>query len=206
MEIELKFALSPQRQRNLEKLLGKLARTMSEPVRRHQITQYFDFADQALFAAGFSLRVRQSNGEYVQTLKSLTGEGGAAMARFEREWTLMRNRLDVTKLAGTPISGLMAARPEAPIRQAFTTDITRVTYMLALEDDAIVEVAVDNGHVRSGENAQPIHEVEFELKAGAPAALYRFASAFHEARALAISADSKAMRGYRLAAGRGVRG
>ncbi|HEX4505412.1 MAG TPA: CHAD domain-containing protein [Alphaproteobacteria bacterium] len=203
MEIELKFALSPQRQRNLEKLLGKLARTMSGPVRRHLITQYFDFADRALLAAGFSLRVRQSDGEYVQTLKSLAGEGGAALARFEREWTLMRNRLDVTRLAGTPISRLMAARREAPIRLAFTTDVTRVTYMLALEDDAIVEVAVDNGHVRSGENAQAIHEVEFELKAGSPAALYRFAAAFHEARPLAISADSKAMRGYRLAAGRG---
>jgi len=203
MEIELKFALSPQRQRNLDKLLGKLARTVSKPVRQHQITQYFDFADEALRAAGFGLRVRQSDDGYVQTLKALTGEGGAAMERFEREWTLMRNRLDVTRLAGTPISRLMAARREAPIRQIFTTDIARVTYMLALEDDAVVEVAVDNGHVRAGEKAQAIHEIEFELKAGPVAALYRFAAAFHEARRLSISADSKAMRGYRLAAGRG---
>jgi inorganic triphosphatase YgiF len=95
----------------------------------------------------------------------------------------------------------MATRRDAPIRQVFTTDITRVTYMLALEGDAVVEVAVDNGYVRSGENAQPIHEIELELKAGAATALYRFASALHEARPLAISADSKAMRGYRLAAG-----
>jgi inorganic triphosphatase YgiF len=203
MEVELKFTMSPQRQRNIEKLLGKLSRTVSKPVRRHQITQYFDFADQALLKAGFSLRVRQSDDGTVQTLKSLAGEGGAAMARFEREWTLMRNRLDVTRLAGTPISGLMAAQREAPIRQIFTTDIQRVTHMLALEDDAVVEVAIDNGHIRSGESAQPVHEVELELKAGAPTALYRLASAFHEARRLAISGDSKAMRGYRLAAGRG---
>lgn len=203
MEIELKFALSPQRQRNIDKVLGKLAPTVSKPVRRHQITQYFDFADQALFKAGFSLRVRQSDDGYVQTLKSMAGEGGAAMTRYEREWTLTRNRLDVTRLAGTPVSRLMAARREVAIRQVFTTDILRVTHTLALEDDAVVEVALDNGHVRSGEDARPIHEIEFELKAGAPAALYRFASAFHEARRLLISVDGKAMRGYRLATGRG---
>jgi inorganic triphosphatase YgiF len=203
MEIELKFTLSPQRQRNIGKVLGKLARTMSEPVRRHEITQYFDFADLALFKGSFSLRVRRSDGGYLQTLKSLAGEGGAAMARFEREWTLPHDRLDVTKLAGTPISGLMAERRDKPIRQIFATDIIRVTYMLALEDDAVIEVAVDNGHIRSGENAVPVHEIELELKTGPRAALYRFASAFHEARRLAISADSKAMRGHRLAAGRG---
>ncbi len=200
MEIELKFALSPQRQRNVEKLLGKSARAVSGPVRRHEVTQYFDFADLALFKAGFSLRVRQSDSGYVQTLKSLSGEGGAALVRFEREWMLMRNRLDVTRLAGTPVSSLMATRREAPIRQVFTTDINRAVYTLALKDDAVVEVAVDNGHVRSGENAQPIHEIELELKAGTTTALYRFASALHESCHLAISADSKAMRGYRLAA------
>src|SRR5258707_10138769 len=149
MEIELKFALSPQRQRNVEKLLGKSARTVSAPERRHEITQYFDFADLALFKAGFSLRVRQSDSGYVQTLKSLSGEDGAALARFEREWMLMRNRLDVTRLAGTPVSSLMATRREAPIRQIFATDINRIVYTLALKDDSVIEVAVDNGHVRS---------------------------------------------------------
>ena len=137
METELKFALSPQRQRTAETLLAKLSRSMSEPVRRHEITRYFDFADLSLFKAGFSLRVRQSDGRYVQTLKSLSG-GGAALERFEREWTLARGRLDVTRLAGTPVSRLMAARREAPIREVFATDIMRVTYSLALDDDAIV--------------------------------------------------------------------
>src|ERR1700733_2508476 len=88
METELKFALSPQRQRQVEKLVGKLSRSASEPVRRHEITRYFDFADLALFSAGFSLRVRQSDVGHVQTLKSLSGTGGAVLARFEREWTL----------------------------------------------------------------------------------------------------------------------
>jgi inorganic triphosphatase YgiF len=202
MEVELKFTLSSQRQRTLAKHLTKLARTVSATERRHEITQYFDFADHGLYEEGFSLRVRRSDGGYVQTLKSLSSEAGAAMTRFEREWTLARGRLDVTKLAGTPVSRLMAARRDAPIRQIFTTDIDRQVYVVSLEDDAVVEIAVDNGHVRTGESAQAIHEIEFELKAGPVAALYRFASAFHEACPLAISTDSKAMRGYRLAAGR----
>jgi len=155
METELKFALSPQRQRKVEKLVGKLSRLASEPVRRHEITRYYDFADLALFKAGFSLRVRQSDGAYVQTLKSLSAADGAMPVRFEREWALARDRLDVTRLAGTPVSRLMAARREAPIREVFATDIARVTYSLALDGDAVVELAVDNGHVRSGESAQP---------------------------------------------------
>ena len=202
METELKFMLSPQRQRKVETALGKLSRSMSEPKRRHEITRYFDFADQSLFNAGFSLRVRHSDGAgYVQTLKALSGTGGAALQRFEREWVLARGRLDVTKLAGTPVSRLMAAKREAPIREVFATDILRVTYSLALDDDAIVELAIDNGHVRSGETAQAIHEIEIELKAGNAAPLYRFASALHESCPLTISSDSKAARGYRLAAG-----
>jgi triphosphatase len=200
METELKFALSPQRQRMVETLLPKLSRWMSESTRRHEITRYFDFADLSLFRAGFSLRVRQSDGLYVQTLKSLSG-GGAALERFEREWTLTRGRLDVTRLAGTPVSRLMAARREAPIREVFATDIMRVTYGLALNGEAIVELAIDNGHVRSGEKAEAIHEIEIELKVGDTAPLYRFASALHEACPLTISSDSKAARGYRLAKG-----
>jgi triphosphatase len=201
METELKFALSPQRQRKVEKLLGKLSRTASAPTSRHEITRYYDFADLALFKAGFSLRVRHSDGANVQALKSLSGADGAALARFEREWTLARNRLDITRLAGTPVSRLMAAKRDAPIREIFATDITRVTYNLALDDGAIVELAIDNGHVRSGENAQAIHEIELELKAGPVAPLYRFASALHESCPLTISSDSKAMRGYRLMTG-----
>ena len=201
METELKFALSPQRQRKVEKLVGKLSRLASEPVRRHEITRYYDFADLALFKAGFSLRVRQSDGAYVQTLKSLSAADGAMPVRFEREWALARDRLDVTRLAGTPVSRLMAARREAPIREVFATDIARVTYSLALDGDAVVELAVDNGHVRSGESAQPIQEIEIELKAGPIASLYRFASALHESCPLSISSDSKAARGYRLALG-----
>jgi triphosphatase len=200
METELKFALSPQRQRKVETLLAKLSRTASEPTRRHEITRYFDFADLSLCNAGFALRVRQSDGGYVQTLKSLSG-GGVALERFEREWTLTRDRLDVTKLAGTPVSQLMAAGREAPIREVFATDVVRVTYSLALDDDAIVELAIDNGHVRSGEKAEAIHEIEIELKAGDTAPIYRFASALHESCPLTISSDSKAARGYRLAAG-----
>jgi inorganic triphosphatase YgiF len=200
METELKFALSPQRQRTVEALLAKLSRSMSEPVRRHEITRYFDFADLSLFKHGFALRVRQSDGGYVQTLKSLSG-GGAALERFEREWMLARGRLDVTRLAGTPVSPLMAARREAPIREVFATDIMRVTYSLALDAAAVVELAIDNGHVRSGEKAQAIHEIEIELKAGDTAPLYRFAAALHESCPLMISSDSKAARGYRLAAG-----
>jgi inorganic triphosphatase YgiF len=201
METELKFALSRQRQRKAEKMLGKLARTASDPVRRHEITRYYDFADLALFKAGFSLRVRQSGDTHVQTLKSLSVGGSAAMARFEREWALPRGRLDVTRLAGTPVSRLMAARRDAPIREVFATDITRIVHDLALDGGAIVEVAIDNGHVRSGEEALLIHELEIELRAGPVAPLYRFASELHEACPLAISSDSKAARGYRLAFG-----
>jgi triphosphatase len=204
METELKFALSPQRQRTVEALVARLSRSMSGPTRRHEITRYFDFADLSLFKAGFSLRVRQSDDGYVQTLKALSG-GGAALARFEREWLLARGRLDVTKLAGTPVSRLMAARREAPIREVFATDILRVTYSLALDDDAIVELAIDNGHVRSGEMAEAIHEIEIELKAGGTGPLYRFASALHESCPLTISSDSKAARGYRLAIGSGFK-
>jgi inorganic triphosphatase YgiF len=201
METELKFLLTAESRRAVEHYLETAAPAFSEPEHRHEVTQYFDFADLALFKAGFSLRVRNSEGRFTQTLKSLAISGGAATTRDEREWPLARNRLDISRLAGTPAAKVFAANPEAPIGPIFTTEIDRTAYRLALEDGATAELVIDTGEIRAGERTQPVHELEIESKTGAVSPLFRFAATLHEACPLSISADSKAARGYRLAAG-----
>jgi inorganic triphosphatase YgiF len=50
----------------------------------------------------------------------------------------------------------------------------------------------------AGDQRQPVHELELELRHGALGALYGLALSLHAATPLSIEAESKAARGYRL--------
>jgi triphosphatase len=57
---------------------------------------------------------------------------------------------------------------------------------------------LDSGLIAAGDRKQPVHELELELRNGAPGALYSLAVSLHAVTPLSIEAESKAARGYRL--------
>ena len=67
---------------------------------------------------------------------------------------------------------------------------------------ADIEVALDEGFLFAGKRREPTHEIELELKAGEPAALFEFGLALVDALPLTRSVLSKAKRAAELLSGK----
>ena len=194
VEVELKFQVLP----GGEEILRADAIFGPAASRLHQITTYHDTPDHLLFAAGLTLRIRQENASFVQTVKSRDTGLWLANSRIEWEWPVANGIPDVGKLAKVPelltIAGQIADRLEPVI----VTDVWRTKHLVALADGAVAEVALDKGRIVSGALSEPICELELELKQGPIAPLYSLALRLLETVPMWISAQSKAARGWSL--------
>ena len=199
MEIELKFKLPSRDRSRLEEVLAGMDDVAAPEPTRGEVTRYFDTDDLRLFHAGYSLRVRKTDGRYVQTLKSLESAQGAANARSEREWMVKSAaRPDLKRLARLDDVGSLELDGVGPI---FTTDIRRTTYAVTLPGGR-AELVIDTGEIATETDSMSVSEIEIELKDGSPAALYAFAAALHGKMPLRIFAEAKGARGYRLVRGK----
>ena len=86
------------------------------------------------------------------------------------------------------------------LRPFFATEVTRTIFAIEPLPGTEIEAAVDEGEIRAVANgrAEPISEVELELKDGDAAALYDLAAQLLEAAPLRIETRSKSERGYGL--------
>lgn len=154
---------------------------------------YFDTSRHELHGHGHSLRIRQSGGKAVQTVKS----GDIAAGLFARgEWELpVAGTRPVADLR-TPVSDILVTRRDQLI-PVFEVPVQRHTCRLRGADSDI-EISVDRAEVTAGERRALFHEVELELLAGSDAALFALARRIDAVAPLRLSVLSKAERGYRL--------
>ena len=155
---------------------------------------YFDTPDTQLANKGISLRIRQSGRRRVQTVK---GDGSAAGGLFTRqEWERpVRSNRPVLD-AQTPVRDALGEAVDQ-IEPMFETDIERMRWQIE-EGDAKVEMVIDRGVVRAGAREAVLCEVELELVAGAPAALFAIARRIDAEVSVRPAVLSKAERGYLL--------
>ena len=202
LEIELKLFVPPS---SAERLLQHpLLAGVAAPVTADLESRYFDTPDGALAARRMALRLRRDGGRWIQTLKLAADDDRALSVRSEWESAVDGPTLDLAVLVGTPLAALdpgLVAR----LHPVFRTSFRRETREIVI-DEATVEMAFDVGEVRAGRGgsvrALPIHEVEFEVKRGAPPDLLRFAARLAKDVPLIPLADSKAARGHRLSTDR----
>lgn len=196
-EIELKLALSARDVPALRKRLACFGSGQTVEVDN----VYFDTGERLLRAHRMALRVRRIGRRWVQTLKT-EAAAGALSSRGEWEVPAPRGRLDLGRFPQTPLAALLLAHPAARLRPVFRTRFRRTVWKV---NDGAIEVALDQGEIADGQQEAPILEVELELKSGSVDALYRLALDLAgkgaDALALRPAVDSKAVRGYRLAAG-----
>jgi len=171
---------------------------------RHEVTTYFDTDDFALDRAGLSLRVRCLDGRHVQTMKRTGIAAGAPHSRPEWEWPLavsapdlMAPDLFLAERDGVPLPPGVSA---AAFHSVFVTDIRRRIVTLHPDDQTDIEAAFGMGAIRAGRRVETVDELELELKRGSAGVLYRTALDLLSAAPMALEPDSKAARGYRLAA------
>jgi inorganic triphosphatase YgiF len=189
-EIELKFLCAPE---DLGAVLA--AAPAGDDESRELISVYFDTPDLKLQKAGVSLRVRESKGCRVQTLKR-----GDGLAREEHEVAVAGDRPDPQM---QPLPELLPNGEAAALRPAFNVRVTRRQRLLHYQG-AEIELALDQGEVEGGTRRSPICEVELELKTGEPGTLFGLARELSRAAPLYLSFDGKAAQGHALVAGAGL--
>lgn len=196
-EIELKLECEP----------SDLAVLQDHPLLREAAVQgeaelasvYFDTPDRQLHAAGLGLRVRESEGRFVQTLKA---EGDNLFDRPEWEQPVEGAEPDRAALADTPFARRVA--DDAALEPLFTTRVTRRTYLVE-QGESRIEVALDLGRIEApaaGDDILSICEIELELKEGTASDVFALAYAIAALVPVRLGVRSKAERGYALAAGK----
>ena len=159
------------------------------------LNRYYDTPDSALNRHHAALRVRRAGDAFIQTLKTKGEFVAGAHRRDELEWVLPDADLDTGLLAGTVLAGQVDLSSLAVV---FETNFTRRLVMLE-QQDAVIEVAIDQGRILAGGESRALNEVEFELKSGDPSALIGWAQALAEQVPVFLNLVSKAEQGYFLA-------
>ena len=204
-EIELKLALPTSNPASLAKRLARvplLARR--KPTHQHLHNVYYDTPEQILRQKRVALRIRRvgsdANPQWLQTLKTGDRSDSALSQRGEWEAPVPSATLTLDALDATPWAGI---DPDGTVFQAlaptFVTTFERTSWSVRRRDGSMIEVALDLGHIMAGEKRTPICELELELLAGQPAALFDLAQQIAGTIAVLPLTMSKAERGYALA-------
>ncbi|MBF56129.1 CYTH domain-containing protein [Halomonas sp. FeN2] len=198
MEVELKLALAPT---------GPAALTQhpylaSHAAHKQSLTNtYFDTPQGDLAKARIALRLRQVDGQVLQTVKTAGQGGGGLSQREEWEWQVAGPQLDLASIAKLPpFQGELSGVLDALVPQ-LSTDFTRHSWQLkegVQGQESHIELVLDEGEIISGGYRTPIREAELELKGGEPEALWALALTLAEQVPLRPSDSSKAARGNAL--------
>lgn len=161
---------------------------------------YFDTATHCLQEAKIAYRIRREGEQWVATIK---GGGSSSGGLHERqEWNIIVESAepDITVFSGTGIGKkLLAIVGNQVLIPILITQFERRTVEVSMPDGSLIEVAADAGNIVAGDKTTPILELELELKAGKPAALFILGATLAKEYALQPETDSKFYRGLLLA-------
>ena len=165
---------------------------------QEQTSTYFDTPEQDIRKAGLSLRIRKIGTKRIQTVKA---ESKAMAGLFARpEWEIaIRQDQPVIDDHRMPLRTLFPAPQLERLSAIFRIVVTRQIRSI-MQDGARIELVFDRGEIQAGGAITPINEVELELKAGSPEALFGLARTLGGLAPLQLSTLSKAQRGYDLLA------
>jgi len=197
LEVELKLAAHVRDLPRVRRALLEVAGHSRAP-RTMLVSTYYDTADRRLARRQLVLRVRRQRHRYIQAVKSQAVSGAAAARRGEWEDVIAGERPDLS--APNSREHLPEAIGEHKLHPLFSTEVRRAVVPIRLDASTEVEVALDEGFVRTadGERSEPICEVELELKRGDAAALYELPLRLLDVAPLRIEMRTKAERGYQL--------
>ena len=197
IEVELKFQIHESRRNALLKALDP---KKSEIIQLK--AKYFDTKDRLLAQNHAALRLRLEGTRWIQTLKAASK---SHIQRFEHNFDLGESEeapelnLEIYKddVEATQILKNALGQNFDALKLQFETDIER-TFRLIPFEEAIIEVSLDIGSIRTGHSETPVHEVEFELKEGSIKSLLAFSFEWVKKYQLWLDVRSKAEMGNLL--------
>ena len=198
-ELELKVEMDVGDLRALQARAAKGVAPLENGTIRRLRSIYFDTPDYAIRRAGLSLRLRDVDGAWVQTVKAKTAVKGGVSNPLESEAAVqgakpqtdlienpeLRERLDEI------INGSL-------ILPVFETVVERTSYDLVSKNGTHAELAIDMGHVFSDKGLMPIGEAELELKSGNVVDLIEIATTLFDGSHCKLASQNKATLGYML--------
>ena len=205
METELKLALPTSDPTGLARTLAQIPLLAWRKAVHQQLHNiYYDTPQQSLHQQRVALRLRHVGGDtsdhWLQTLKIGGLSDSALSQRGEWETSVVSPRLNVNALAATPWSKLDPDGTLFPtLAPCFTTQFDRTIWTVRNPDGSAVEVALDIGHIQVNDKTAALCELELELLAGEPSALFDLAAQIASTIATLPLSISKAGRGYALA-------
>lgn len=204
-ELEIKLALPLSDPAGLARQLARLpALARRKPAHKRVDNIYYDTPDKALQAQRMALRLRRVGGDdapqWLQTFKTSDSGDSALSLRGEWELPVPGPALVQTALQAAP--PWQRLDPDGAVfgalQPCFRTAFERTAWTVRRRDGSAIEVALDIGQISCGQRSAPICELELELLAGAPAALFDLARQIAQHIAVLPLAASKAQRGHGL--------
>jgi triphosphatase len=194
-EVELKLAFDPA---DAALLMSHpaLEASLTPPEEQELVSTYFDTPECRLHQAGVYLRIRESGGRYVQTIKAARSKS-ELIERLEWERDISGRMPNLHGAEGTPLQPLLTPKVRASLQPMFETRIRRNVYRIG-RNGSEIEVAVDRGEIATRTHTRPVCELELELKGGGTSALFRLAHDLAETVPLRLAVKTKAERGYEL--------
>src|SRR5450830_136031 len=203
METELKLKVAQPDLVKLRQHALLADMSLASPDELELTDTYYDTPKLDLWRNGLTLRVRASDGTWVQTVKTAASGSPALHQRGEWECALPGPSPDPAALLRQVKPKRIAELLRSPavatqLRPVFNNTTRRTRWNIVLPDGQRVECVLDAGDLHVGKRNAAIGELELEMKKGDPAQLFELALALHEQIPLQIANDSKAARGYAL--------
>ncbi|OCK53640.1 CYTH and CHAD domain-containing protein [Bradyrhizobium sp. LMTR 3] len=162
------------------------------------LSTYFDTRKHKLKRHGLLLRVRQTDGKHIQTIKQASG---AQFGRGEWETEIAGRTPDLDEANGTPLQQLASKKLRRKLKPIFETSVHRITMPVRTKRSEL-ELAIDHGRIVAAGHTSRIEEVELELKSGPASDLFRVAKALEGKLAAELCLRAKADEGYDLVDGK----
>jgi len=199
-EIELKLNLLEEDPRGLHEHALINHYSKEPPLTFDLNTGYYDTEDYALLKNGIALRVREEDGEYIQTVKSKSKESQGLHQREEWHSKLPSNQIDLSLIEPAELrEKIQEIAKKQKLLPLFQTRFSRTKWLLELPNQCEVELVLDLGEVVCGKDAVAIQEIELELVKGKHIdCLFELAAGIAAAVPVNIENKSKAWRGYQL--------
>ena len=146
LEIELKLRIAPQ---DCDALMQHPILNMpntSQPFSEYLVSTYFDTDDQRLSQHGYALRIRESQGRFIQTVKSAGIYQDDLHHRHEWEHEINTHTPDISLLEDIELKNtLKNLLKDKPVQPIFKTEFERITWQITFADSSQVEVVLDRG-------------------------------------------------------------
>jgi triphosphatase len=203
LEIELKLAIVPSALENLYLLFEHP--TLLDPTTigptgpQYLVSTYFDTPDRCLWQQGLSLRIRQDQERFIQTIKTSGTKQDQLHYRYEWEETIIDTQPDIRKFKDPQLNQqLNKIIGDKKLVELFKTQINRTQWEIFRENTK-VELVLDQGYIATQSEKEALNELELELKFGSEQVLHELANELCRSVPLLPELRSKAERGYKLA-------